>query len=618
MSMCQSQPSPLVLAHSLKHALCPEPAGGDSSPSVFPLAPTAPTHPATLATCVQKALAAAAAEAAHLLPPPNASPPAPGVFDDLLARLRQVAGRSALYSHRHLSHAVVLARGLAGEEWLGPREASLRPLWLELHTAATAASALLPTLPQTLGLHCLPQPAEAKLASLAESFRRISLRLRELQGLGPLDPLPLRLQCPGLRMDFAGGAGSHTVLSHCQGTLLQFFTPASAAVLRAVCKEFLAACDQQPWDGPPEGISRHALGLYQSLFPQARSLSVCDAELDGEDLDQLASFQGLQTLALHCNFCTLDPACLSVLTQLPCLRVLCLHGATFEGVASLDLVADIAPLLPPHLQELHVTGFDPGTGRLTDAHFEPLRNLRALSLVGTTLPPTVTDAMFLHLPNLTELKLCCSEGLTDAALSHLPRLRSLSCSATSLTEAALLPLRGRLTKLKMNCMPWSSEGVFPLLEGLVSLKAQECPNLTDEGFQHLATCAYLDVSRCPGLTGAGFEFLTACTRLKAESCSSLQRTALQHLGRVKDLSLAGVYFEPVEGEARSLPSGFEALKGGALQRLALTSEDNGDADEHTVWQAVRALGEGRSSVTLVLPQDYQFREECECMYCLYL
>ena len=91
--------------------------------------------------------------------------------------------------------------------------------------------------------------------------------------------LPICAQLPPtpptarMRISLAGG-GQATLLSEVGAQyLLPLFSTAEACALRLVCREFLAAVTEQPWEDS-ETVIQGSLAAWRACFPRARAANV--------------------------------------------------------------------------------------------------------------------------------------------------------------------------------------------------------------------------------------------------------------------------------------------------------------------------------------------------------
>jgi hypothetical protein len=70
------------------------------------------------------------------------------------------------------------------------------------------------------------------------------------------------------------GGGQETLLSEVGFVLLPLFTTAEACALRLVCREFLAAVREHPWEDRGTVI-KGSIVAWRACFPHARCANVC-------------------------------------------------------------------------------------------------------------------------------------------------------------------------------------------------------------------------------------------------------------------------------------------------------------------------------------------------------
>ena len=294
---------------------------------------------------------------------------------------------------------------------------------------------------------------------------------------------------------FAGGALPHTILSCCQGTLLDMFSTQAVLPLRATCRDAAAAVAGHPWDdletairgyvGPtllPTGPGAQK-GAWRACFPRARGASLSEDPWSGPcrrtpvvDAD-LAHLAGLRRLRLRW-----------------CRKVTDAAFVHMGGIQSLDM--SHCPLV-------------------TDAGFAHLRGIKSLNMQRCS-QPTITDAAFAHLVGIQHLEMnCCDQPtITDAAFVHLRGIQSLDmtgCWQSSITDAAFVPLAG-----------------------IQSLDMSFCdqPTITDAAFVSLAGIQRLYMSCCrqASITGAAFPHLKGIQCLNMHGCSKATFAAARAAG----------------------------------------------------------------------------------------
>ena len=187
------------------------------------------------------------------------------------------------------------------------------------------------------------------------------------------------------------GGGQETLLSEVGFVLLPFFTTAEACALRLVCREFLAAVTEHPWENR-HTVMKGRIAAWRACFPHARCANVQGFEYSG----------GLNRRAA------------------PVVDAEFVH---FEG-----------------LRELYMAGCQ----GVTDAAFVHLRSIHTL-VMAMCYQDTITDAAFAHLVGIQRLSLwgCSQATITDAAFAHLRGIELLNMSeCRQFTDAAFVHLRG--------------------------------------------------------------------------------------------------------------------------------------------------------------------------------
>ena len=150
------------------------------------------------------------------------------------------------------------------------------------------------------------------------------------------------------RIPLAGG-GQETLLSEVGSQyLLPLFTTAEACALRLVCREFLAAVSEQPWEDAQTAI-KGSIAAWRVCFPRAHSANV-----------QRQSSAGAEVRKAH---------------------VVDADFVHLEG-----------------LQELRMAG----CRHVTDAAFAHLRGILALDMSACD-QAGITDAAFAHLRGISQL-----------------------------------------------------------------------------------------------------------------------------------------------------------------------------------------------------------------------
>ena len=167
------------------------------------------------------------------------------------------------------------------------------------------------------------------------------------------------------------GGGQETLLSEVGAQyLLPLLTTADACALRLVCREFLAAVSEQPWEDT-ETVIRGSIAAWRACFPRARCANVSQVD------------------------------------WLPLPRT--------TPVVDADFV---------HLEGLWELNMEECTS-VTDAAFAHLRGIHTLKMAACW-QPGITDAAFAHLRGIRALDMnCCRQaGITDGlcALARYPHV----------------------------------------------------------------------------------------------------------------------------------------------------------------------------------------------------
>ena len=76
------------------------------------------------------------------------------------------------------------------------------------------------------------------------------------------------------------GGGQETLLSEVGFVLLPLFTTAEACALRLVCREFLAAVSEHPWEDR-DTVIKGSIAAWRACFPHARCANVQHFEFSG-------------------------------------------------------------------------------------------------------------------------------------------------------------------------------------------------------------------------------------------------------------------------------------------------------------------------------------------------
>ena len=187
------------------------------------------------------------------------------------------------------------------------------------------------------------------------------------------------------------GGGQESLLSEVGSQyLLPRFTTREACALRLVCREFLAAVTDQPWDDRYTVILG-SIEAWRACFPRALAANV------RQDIFP--------------NWTRKAP-------------VVDADFVHFEGLRELDMgecrsVSDAAFAHLRGIQALNMNGCR--QRGITDAAFAHLRGIHTLSM-SECRQPTITDAAFAHLRGIHWLDMagCAQSTITDAAPARHP------------------------------------------------------------------------------------------------------------------------------------------------------------------------------------------------------
>ena len=248
------------------------------------------------------------------------------------------------------------------------------------------------------------------------------------------------------RIPLAGGT-QETLLSEVGPVLLRFVSTADACALRLVCREFLAAVTEHPWEDR-DTVIMGSIGAWRACSPRARCANVQVYDEDGKvaraapvvDAD-FVHFEGLRELNM--SWCT-D-----------------VTGAAFvhlRGIHTLDMAGCYQPAI-------------------TDAAFAHLAGIQRLSIMGCG-QATITDDAFVHLRGIQLLNMSHCIQLTDAAFTLLRGIHTLymqSCYQLAITDAAFAHLRGIHTLVMHCCHQATITGSnFSSLKGISLLGVSYC------------------------------------------------------------------------------------------------------------------------------------------------
>ena len=245
------------------------------------------------------------------------------------------------------------------------------------------------------------------------------------------------------------GGGQETLLSEVGFVLLPLFTTAEACALRLVCREFLAAVSEHPWEDR-ETVIQGSIAAWRACFPHALCANVQCYAYDGSPNKQ---------------------------RNAPVVDADFVH---FEG-----------------LRELYMAG----CGAITDAAFVHLRGIRVLDMSWCS-HAIITDATFAHLAGIQRLSIkgCIQATITDAAFAHLQGVQLLNISqCRQLTDAAFAHLRGIHTLYMWHCSQHGiTDAAFAHLRGIHTLVMDGCGQATITGstFSSLKGASLLAMYGC--------------------------------------------------------------------------------------------------------------------------
>ncbi len=236
-----------------------------------------------------------------------------------------------------------------------------------------------------------------------------------------------------MRVPLAGGT-QETLLSEVGPALLPFFTTRDACALRLVCREFLAAVREHPWEDRRTAI-HGSIAAWRACFPRARYANVGRNPFIGAESRRAAVYD-----ADFVHF-----AGLRELNMAGCTDVTDAAFVHLRGIHSLEMFYcfQLTDAAFAHLVGIQRLGMY-GCHGVTDAAFVHLRGVQLLIIDYCT---QLTDAAFVHLRGIKTLFMrCCNQpAITDAAFAHLRGIRTLVldyCSQATITGATLSSLAG--------------------------------------------------------------------------------------------------------------------------------------------------------------------------------
>ena len=245
-----------------------------------------------------------------------------------------------------------------------------------------------------------------------------------------------------MRVPLAGGT-QETLLSEVGPVLLPFFTTRDACALRLVCREFLAAAREHPWEDR-ETVIQGSIAAWRACFPRARCANVGRFTFFGAEV-----------------------------REAPVYDVDFVH---FAGLRELNMAScsDVNDAAFVHLRGIHsLEMFD--CSRITDAASVHLAGIQKLGMYNC---PRVNDAAFVHLRGIQLLNIDFCRQLTDAAFVHLRGIKTLFmrfCAQPAITDAAFAHLRGIRTLVLDHCRQATITGAsFSSLVGIEALCLEGC------------------------------------------------------------------------------------------------------------------------------------------------
>ena len=248
-------------------------------------------------------------------------------------------------------------------------------------------------------------------------------------------------------MPLAGG-GQETLLSEVGFVLLPLFTTAEACALRLVCREFLAAVAEHPWEDR-RTVIQGSLAAWRACFPRARCANV--RKWDAGDRLPVRAAPVVDADFVH-----------------------------LEGLRELYMAAcrDVTDAAFVHLRGIHTLDMSfCSQPAITDAAFAHLAGIQRLSVMFCS-QATLTDATFAHLRGVQLLNMGGCEQFTDAAFVHLRGVHTLFmwyCRHPAITDAAFVHLRGIHMLVMEGCSQAAITGAtLPCLQGVSLLGMCGC------------------------------------------------------------------------------------------------------------------------------------------------
>jgi hypothetical protein len=191
------------------------------------------------------------------------------------------------------------------------------------------------------------------------------------------------------------GGGQESLLSEVGFVLLPLFTTRDACALRLVCREFLAAVSEHPWEDGQTAI-KGSIAAWRACFPHARCANIAHHSFTGGEV-RIAPVEDADFV----------------------------H---FEGLRELNMLGseDVTDAAFVHLRDIHSLEMSFCFG-LTDAALPHLVGIQRLGVAGCD----ITDAAFAHLRGI--------------AFVHLRGIRTLAmdqCTQATITGATFSSLAG--------------------------------------------------------------------------------------------------------------------------------------------------------------------------------
>ena len=247
------------------------------------------------------------------------------------------------------------------------------------------------------------------------------------------------------------GGGQETLLSEVGFVLLPLFTTRDACALRLVCREFLAAVSEHPWEDR-RTVIKGSIAAWRACFPHALCANV-------QQYDLVLGSSGTRERTA------------------PVVDADFVH---FEGLRELYMAgcSDVTDAAFAHLRDIHtldMTCCDQPA--ITDAAFVPLAGLQRLC-IGSCSQASITDAALAPLRGIKLLNMSACMQFTDAAFAHLRGIHTLhmrSCDQPAITDAAFAHLKGIHTLGMSGCGQATITGsTFSCLSGVSDLCIDGC------------------------------------------------------------------------------------------------------------------------------------------------